>query len=272
MLQTVEPDARRLAMTASEVRQAIRGGGLRIPTTGLADGYMQANIVILPSAHAADFRQFCERNSRSCPLLAMSKPGDPALPELGDIDIRSDVARFRVYREGKHSETLDSLFAIWRDDLVTFALGCSFSFESAVQREGIEVRHITAGRNVPMYVTNIPSTPAGRFGSTMVVSMRAFPPADAIRATILSDRYPLAHGAPVHIGDPAQIGINDIHHQDFGDAPVIEKGDICVFWACGVTPQQALREAKIDFAITHEPGFMLVTDLPASHCTGPSPQ
>ncbi|TCN19307.1 putative hydro-lyase [Sinorhizobium americanum] len=260
---STESVAAKASMSASEVRQMIREGSLRVPTTGFAEGFMQANLVILPERHASDFRLFCERNAKSCPLLGIGKPGDPGLPELGSIDIRTDVARYRVYRSGEHTETIASLSDIWRDDLVTFALGCSFSFESAILRAGIDIRHISANRNVAMYATNLPTNPAGPFAGSMVVSMRAFRPADAIQAIILSDRYPLAHGAPVHIGDPADIGIKDISRPDYGDPPVIEPGDILGFWACGVTPQLALQEAKLDLAITHEPGFMLVTDLPA---------
>ncbi|WP_156382085.1 MULTISPECIES: putative hydro-lyase [unclassified Aureimonas] len=249
------------AMSASKVREAIRRGELRLPTTGYADGYMQANLVILPESHAADFQLFCERNPKSCPLLGVGRPGDPGLPGLGSIDIRTDVPRYRVYRSGIHTETVDDLKELWRPDLVTFALGCSFSFESAILKVGIEIRHISAGRNVPMYATNLPVEPAGPFKGSMVVSMRSFKPHDLIQAIVLSERLPLAHGAPVHLGDPSEIGIADIQQPEFGDRPVIEAGDVCGFWACGVTPQLALQEAKLDFAITHEPGYMLVTDL-----------
>jgi uncharacterized protein YcsI (UPF0317 family) len=257
-------------VSAYDVRQKIRAGLLRVPTTGLAEGYMQANLVILPRDHAEDFKLFCERNPQPCPLLGMSKPGDPGMPGLGEIDIRTDVARYRIYRDGVHTETVEDLSAVWRDDLVTFALGCSFSFESAILQAGIDIRHISAKRNVPMYETNVPTVGAGPFTGCMVVSMRAFPPSDAIKAIVLSDRYPLAHGAPIHIGDPAMIGIRDILHPEFGDEPVIADGDMLGFWACGVTPQLALRNAKLDLAITHEPGYMLVTDLSAEAGAKPS--
>jgi uncharacterized protein YcsI (UPF0317 family) len=266
-LTNMKPIAAKGSMTALQVRQMIREGSLRVPTTGFADGYMQANIVILPERHAADFRLFCERNSKSCPLLGVGKRGEPALLELGSIDIRTDLARYRVYRYGVIAETVENLVTIWRDDFVTFALGCSFSFESAILRAGIDIRHIRANRNVPMYKTNLPLKSAGPFGGSMVVSMRAFQPADALQAIIVSDRYPLAHGAPVHIGDPAKIGIRDLSRPDYGDPPVTEDGDVFCFWACGVTPQQAIEQAKLDLAITHEPGFMLVTDLPTDPAT-----
>jgi uncharacterized protein YcsI (UPF0317 family) len=259
----MESTAETRMMSADQVRSLIRHGKLRAPTTGYADGFMQANLAILPKHYADDFHDFCVRNPRSCPLVGVGKPGDPGLEGLGAIDIRTDVPRYRVYRDGVHTETVDNLVDVWRDDLVTFALGCSFSFESAIQQAGIEIRHIMANRNVPMYVTNIQTTAAGPFHGPMVVSMRAFKPADAIQAILLSERFPLAHGAPVHIGDPSTIGIRDINCPEFGDPPVIKEGDILGFWACGVTPQVALQTAKPDFAITHEPGYMLVTDLPA---------
>jgi uncharacterized protein YcsI (UPF0317 family) len=259
----MEPTADTRVMSADQVRLLIRRGKLRAPTTGYADGFMQANLAILPKKYADDFREFCLRNPKSCPLVGVGKAGNPGLEGLGEIDIRTDVPLYRVYRAGVHTETVDNLNDLWRDDLVTFALGCSFSFESAILRAGIEVRHISANRNVPMYVTSIPTNAAGPFHGPMVVSMRAFKPADAIRAIVLSEQFPLAHGAPVHIGDPSAIGIRDINHPEFGDPPVIEAGDILGFWACGVTPQAALQMAKPDFAITHEPGHMLVTNLPA---------
>lgn len=250
-------------MKPAEVRKRIREGRLTGPTSGIAAGYMQGNLAILPRSHAGDFMRFCLRNPKSCPVLGVGEPGDPALPSLGVDDIRTDVARYRVFRDGVAGADVSDLNALWRDDLVTFVLGCSFSFESALQRAGITVPHIAAGRNVPMYVTDIPTRAAGPFSGPLVVSMRAFSPADAIRAIVLSERYPLAHGAPVHLGDPARIGIRDIGRPDFGDPPVIAEGQIPVFWACGVTPQMAIGAARPDLAITHKPGFMLVTDMPA---------
>ncbi|WP_373562002.1 putative hydro-lyase [Burkholderia cenocepacia] len=261
---SMESTAGTRTMSADQVRLLIRDGKLRAPTTGYADGFMQANLAILPKMYADDFREFCRINPKSCPLVGVGQPGNPGLDGLGAIDIRTDVPRYRVYRNGVHTDTVDDLVDLWRDDLVTFALGCSFSFESAILQAGIDIRHISANRNVPMYVTNIQTTAAGPFRGPMVVSMRAFKPADAIQAIVLSERFPLAHGAPVHIGDPATIGIRDVTRPEFGDPPVIEAGDILGFWACGVTPQMALQAAKPDFAITHEPGYMLVTDLPAN--------
>lgn len=248
-------------ITPAEVRRLIRDGHLVGPTAGFSDGYMQGNLAILPASHAGHFMRYCLRNPGSCPVLAVGEPGDPTLPSLGDIDIRTDIARYRIFRDGIADAEVGDLNDVWRDDLVTFVLGCSFSFESALTRAGIPVAHIAAQRNVPMYVTTIQTQAAGPFGGPLVVSMRAFSPADAIRAIVLSQRYPLAHGAPVHIGDPAQIGIVDIHRPDFGDEPLIGEGQIPVFWACGVTPQMAISVARPDLAITHRPGFMLVTDM-----------
>lgn len=248
--------------TGAQVRHASRTGTLHGQTSGLAQGYQQGNVVILPSSYADDFLRYCVRNPKPAPILGVSEPGDPSLPNLGaDIDIRRDVPRYRVFRDGVAGDTLTDIDALWRDDFVAFVLGCSFSFETALLRADIPLRHVEAGRNVAMYVTNIETQPAGPFGGPMVVSMRSFSPQDAIRATILSSYMPQAHGAPVHIGDPAAIGIADIARPDFGDAPELRAGDMHVFWACGVTPQSAIRMAKPPIAITHEPGHMLVTDL-----------
>lgn len=243
------------------VRLACRTGRLDGPTTGMAPGRLQGNLAILPAALADDFLRFCVRNPKPCPILAVSEPGDPSLPRLGvDLDIRTDAPRYRLFHDGLPGESVADLTPHWRDDLVAFVIGCSFSFEDALVRAGIPVRHIDAKRNVPMYRSSIETEASGPFGGPMVVSMRAFKPKDAIAATILSARMAEAHGAPVHIGDPAAIGIADVTKPDYGDAPVIEPGDICVFWACGVTPQSAIARARPAFAITHEPGHMLVTD------------
>ena len=261
----VEIDPR--LMTPAQVRGRIRNGQLPVPTAGFSDGYMQGNLAILPAAHAGDFMRYCLLNPKSCPVLAIGQPGNPSLPALGDIDIRTDIAFYRVFRNGVAEEETEDLGKLWRDDLVSFVLGCSFSFESALTRAGIVVPHIAAERNAPMYITNIQTQEAGPFGGPLVVSMRAFSPEDAIQAIVLSERYPLAHGAPVHIGDPGRIGIGDVHRPDFGDAPLIGEGQVPVFWACGVTPQMAIGTARPDLAITHMPGFMLVTDMLAENAS-----
>ncbi len=267
----IEPHAgpRRLVFTdPAELRRASRRGALTEQTAGQCPGALQANLVILPKEAADEFLAFAVKNAKPCPLVGVSEPGSPHLPMVAsDLDLRSDVPRYRIYRDGACVEEPTDVAHLWRDDLVAFALGCSFSFEDALIAEGLPVRHVDAGRNVPMYVTNRPTEPAGRFEGPMVVSLRAMPAEAAIRAVVLSDRQPLAHGAPVHIGDPAALGIGDVMAPDFGDPPVIEPGDMLVWWACGVTPQRALQAAKVPFAITHAPGFMLVTDLVAEGLT-----
>lgn len=247
-----------------QLRAAIRTGQFDGPTAGLGGSALQANLVILAGAEAADFLRFCQANPRPCPLLAVGAPGDPALPTLGDdIDLRHDLPRYRVWRGGDLAKEVIDIADLWQSDMVSFALGCSFSFEDALVQAGIPVRHQQAGRNVPMYRTNLPCRPAGRFAGPLVVSMRAMPTPDAIEAIQICSGFPLAHGAPIHLGDPAQIGISDLMAPDYGDPPVIRDGDIPVFWACGVTPQAAIAAASPDLAITHAPGHMLVTDIPA---------
>ncbi|MEF2072951.1 putative hydro-lyase [Consotaella aegiceratis] len=247
-----------------DLRRRIRSGTFSGQTSGQAPGFLQGNLAILPQSFADDFLRFCVLNPKPCPLLGIGQTGDPRLPGLGeDLDIRTDVPLYRIFHDGEPGDAVRDLTAVWRDDFVSFVIGCSFSFEDALERAGIHVPHVTAGTNVPMYVTTIETAAAGPFGGPMVVSMRAFQPRDAIRAMVLSDRQPLAHGAPLHFGDPAAIGIADLMKPDFGDPPVIADGEVPVFWACGVTPQMAIRRARPDIAITHEPGHMLVTDLPA---------
>jgi uncharacterized protein YcsI (UPF0317 family) len=249
--------------TAAALRLACREGRFAAPTSGHAKGFQQGNVVILPRDLAADFLRFCVVNPKPAPILGVSEPGDPTLPMLGQgIDIRTDVPRYRVFRDGEPAEQLTDIRDLWQDDFVSFVIGCSFSFETALLQARIPVRHIAAGRNVPMYVTNIQTHAAGPFGGPMVVSMRGFSTKDAIRAMVISAQMPQAHGAPVHFGDPAAIGIRDLHTPEFGDAPILDSSDVPVFWACGVTPQSAIRKARPAIAIMHEPGHMLVTDLP----------
>jgi uncharacterized protein YcsI (UPF0317 family) len=243
------------------LRQKIRAGEHTGNTSGFAPGFVQCNIVILPADLAGDFLRFCQLNPKPCPLIAAGEPGNPALPLLGNMDIRSDVPSYRVFRDGEMTEEIPDITNLWQDDLVTFALGCSFSFEEALLADGLEVRNVSAGVNVPMYRTDIDCASAGPFASKMVVSMRPFKATDAIRAVQICTRFPSVHGAPVHLGDPGLIGINDLALPDYGDAVSIKEGELPVFWACGVTPQVALEAARPPFAITHSPGCMLVTDL-----------
>ena len=247
------------------VRKAAREGSLTGPTSGLSNGYVQVNLVILPASQAAGFLRFCQANPKPCPLLAVTEPGDRACTLLGqDLDIARDVPAYRIYRNGVASATVPDVAEVWRDDLVTFALGCSFTFEHALIQSGLRVRHIDEDRNVPMYNTTVPLITAGGFGRNLVVSMRPFVAADAIRAVQITTRYPQVHGSPVHLGDPSLIGISDLGTPDYGDAVAVGENEIPVFWACGVTPQQVLIDSGIGFAITHSPGHMLVTDIPDS--------
>ena len=254
------------ALSPTEIRQQIRNGHHTGNTSGMASGYVQCNLVILPADWAAEFLQFCQLNPKPCPLVAVSaKPGDFRFPELGnDLDIRTDIPGYRVFEHGELRQETTDIQKLWRDDLVSFLLGCSFSFEEALTADGLEVRNVAEQVNVPMYRTQIDLKPAGRFSGKMVVSMRPFLAADAIRAIQICSRFPNVHGAPVHLGDPSLIGITDLSRPDFGDPVTIKEGELPLFWGCGVTPQVALEQAKPPLCITHSPGCMLVTDLPNS--------
>ena len=243
-------------------RLRIRGGGFTGPTAGVAPGNVQANLVILPRDLAHDFLRFAQANPRPCPVLAVSDAGDPRLPTLGaDLDIRTDLPRYRIWRNGELIGEPTDVRDVWRDDLVSFAIGCSFSFEEALIEDGIEIRHIACNVNVPMYRTNIACVPAGVFHGPMVVSMRPLKPAEAIRAVQITSRFPSVHGAPVHIGLPRLIGIADVGKPDYGDPVPVGADELPVFWACGVTPQAVIAQARPEFCITHAPGSMLITDL-----------
>ena len=250
------------ARTPGYWRAEIRAGRWRSPTAGLAAGYVQANLVVLPEAHAGDFRLFCDRNPGPCPLLDLTAPGDP-VPRAAapDADLRTDVPLYRVHRDGELVEERPDLLGLWRGDLVAFLLGCSFTFEEALREAGLPLRHLERGSNVSMYVTNRMCAPAGPFVGPMVVSMRPFPRAELTRVAEITARYPFAHGAPVHAGDPAAIGIRDLGRPDYGDVLPIEPGEVPVFWACGVTPQAVAARARLPFMITHAPGHMFLTDL-----------
>lgn len=246
-----------------EVRAAIRAGRYHSHTAGLGAGYLQTNIVILPEAYALDFMRFCQRNPKPCPLTGVSDTGNPMLHTMGaDIDIRTDVPAYNIYRDGRLDGSADDLHDLWRDDMVTFALGCSFTFEDALQQAGIPLWHVDHDTTVPMFRSNIACVPAGPFRSPMVVSMRAIDPGKIDLAIEISHRFPLAHGSPVHVGDPSVLGIRDITRPDWGDPAPVEHGQVPVFWACGVTPQAAIAAAAPPICITHKPGHMLITDVP----------
>jgi uncharacterized protein YcsI (UPF0317 family) len=250
------------AATAAELRGLVRAGQWTGPTAGLARGFVQANLVILPAAEATEFAEFCLLNARACPLLEQTAPGDPTPRAAAPgADVRTDVPRYRVFRNGQ-PEPLEptDIRQLWRDDLVGFLLGCSFTFENALVKAGLGVRHLEEGRNVPMYRTERACQRAGRFVGNLVVSMRPFRPDQIEQVIAITSRYPTMHGAPVHVGDPAALGIVDLARPEFGEAVTIRPGEVPVFWACGVTPQLAICAAGSELAITHSPGCMFVTD------------
>ncbi|MEJ8766715.1 putative hydro-lyase [Oceanobacillus sp. HCA-5259] len=248
--------------TVEQLRGKIRTGDWTQPTTGQASGYTQANLVILPKKYAYDFLLFCIRNPKTCPLIEVTDTGSPVPKKSAPTaDLRTDLPKYRIYRNGELIEEVTDVTEYWQDDLVSFLIGCSFTFEKPLLENGIPIRYIEEGRNVSMYKTNIPCESAGVFQGPMVVSMRPMKPKDAIRAVQITSRFPSVHGAPVHIGDPAQIGITDMNKPDFGDPVTIEDGEVPVFWGCGVTPQATVMASKPEFVITHAPGHMFITDI-----------
>lgn len=246
--------------TPAAVRAAIRRGELDGPTAALAPGFTQANLVVLPEADAFDFLRFCLANPRPCPVLEVLEPGstEPRATAPG-ADLRVDLPRYRVYRRGEL--VAEPVQVEWRDDLVAFLIGCSFTFERALLAAGLPVRHIEQGVNVPMYRTSIACRPAGRFSGPLVVSMRPMTPAQAVRATEITARFESTHGAPVHIGDPSALGVLDLAAPDYGDAVEVREGEVPVFWACGVTPQAVAAASRPELMITHAPGHMFITDV-----------
>ena len=249
-------------LTPEQVRRACREGAWTEHTAGLAPGFAQANLVILPAEHADDFKLFCQRNPKPCPLLDVTEPGIP-IPALmaPTADIRTDLPRYRVWEHGELVDEPFDVTALWRDDLVGFLIGCSFSFEAALLREGLEVRHLARKTNVPMYRTSIACEPAGPFSGPLVVSMRPYKPSDVVRAVEITSQYPRVHGSPIHIGLPHLLGIDDLSEPDYGDRVPVEESELPVFWACGVTPQAVVMAAKPPLAITHSPGCMFLTDV-----------
>ncbi|RKT82610.1 Uncharacterized protein YcsI, UPF0317 family [Saccharopolyspora antimicrobica] len=245
-------------MSPEQARAAFRAG-LRVPTSGYSAGWTQANLIALPREFAYDFLLFAQRNPRSCPVLDVTEPGETSAGIFAG-DLRTDLPAYTVYRDGELVEERTDVVDLWRDDLVSFLVGCSFTFEAALLEAEVPVRHIEAGSNVPMYRTNRECRPAGRLSGPMVVSMRPVPAELVPAAVRVTSRYPSVHGAPVHVGAPEALGIADIDRPDFGDAVEIRPGEIPVFWACGVTPQAAVMQSKPPFAIGHAPGHMAITD------------
>ena len=247
------------------VRAAVRAGACRGHTAALAPGFAQANLAVLPRDLADEFLLFCERNPKPCPVLDVTAVGSPEPAKIAPgADVRTDIPRYRVYRDGDLVDERDDILDLWRNDLVAFLIGCSFTFEGELIAAGVPVRHVTAGRNVPMYRTNRPCSPAGPFRGPLVVTMRPIPPEHIAAAVAVTERYPAVHGGPIHIGDPAALGIADLASPEWGDPPAIEPGDVPVFWACGVTPQAVALAAKPPLMLTHAPGHMLVTDVPVA--------
>ncbi|UQU66462.1 putative hydro-lyase [Couchioplanes caeruleus] len=246
---------------AADLRARFRAGLVR-PTAGLAPGVAQANLIAVPRDWAWDMLLYAQRNPRPCPVLDVTDPGSPATVLAPGADVRTDLPLYRIWRDGAFVEEVPDATAAWRDDLVAFLIGCSFSFEASLIEAGIDVRHISAGSNVPMYRTSRDCRPAGRMRGELVVSMRPIPADRVADAVTISGRFPAVHGAPVHIGDPAGLGIGDLAKPDFGEPVEIRPGEIPVFWACGVTPQAAVMASQVPYAITHAPGHMFVTDVP----------
>ncbi len=256
-------------MTPVQAREAISEGKIKSQTAGMCPGYAQGNIVILPETDALDFKRFAENNPKPCPILEIFKTGDPISHIVAkEADITKVVPRYRVFRGGEFKEEIDEISSLWREDLVTFVLGCSFTFESALIEAGIRMKHVEMNKNVAMYVTNIQTKPAGRFSGPLVVSMRPIKHEDVERAIEVTSKYPEVHGAPIHVGDPLAIGIKNIEQPDFGEFVEIGPDETPVFWACGVTPQMALKNAAAEIVITHSPGHMLITDIKNSELGG----
>ena len=249
--------------SAAELRAIARRGDWRGTTAGHCPGYQQANVVILPQEAAAEFAAVCTRNPTPCPLIEITPPGDPEPTRSAPgADLRTDVPGYRVYRNGRLAERRSDIRDLWRDDLVAFLLGCSFTFEHALVEAGVPLRNVERGTVISMFVSNLACVPAGRFRGPMVVSMRPIPLRQVDLVRELSARYPFAHGAPIHVGDPKTIGIDDLGRPDFGEPVPFDPKEVPVFWACGVTPQAVAETARIELMITHEPGQMFLTDLP----------
>jgi len=249
---------------AARAARAAYRGGQAMPTSGVAAGFTQANLIAVPADWAFETLLFTQRNPKSCPVLEVIERGQVESTLAPGSDIRTDIGKYRIWRDGELAEEVGDANAAWAEhpDLITFLIGCSFTFETGLVDAGIPIRHQELGRNVPMYRTNIDCVPAGRLQGEMVVSMRPIRASRVADAVQISGRTPAVHGAPVHIGDPASLGIADLTRPDFGDAPEVRDGEIPVFWACGVTPQAAIMASKPPFAVTHAPGYMFITDVP----------
>jgi uncharacterized protein YcsI (UPF0317 family) len=244
-----------------ELRQLIRNRSWAAPTSGAAQGYVQANLVMLPRDEAFNFLLFCVRNPKPCPILDVLEPGQVEPAIAPGADLRTDLPRYRIFENGELKAEVEDVTDAFTDDMVSFLLGCSFSFENAMLAAGLPVRNLAEGKNVSMYITDVACKPAGPFSAPLVVTMRPMTPKQAVRAVQVTTRFHLTHGAPVHMGAPEKIGIKDLNQPDFGDAVTIQPEEIPVFWACGVTSQLAATSASLPRVITHAPGYMFVSDL-----------
>jgi uncharacterized protein YcsI (UPF0317 family) len=249
-------------MLSPAVARAAFRAGTQCPTSGWCAGYAQANLIAVPEDWAYDVLLFCQRNPKPCPVLDVTDAGSARTELAVDADLRTDLPGYRVWRDGVLSEEPTEVVSTWRDDLVCFLIGCSFTFETALTDAWLPLRHVEQQRNVSMYTTNRRCRPAGRIHGPMVVSMRPIPGDLVETAVRLTARMPAVHGDPVHVGDPAALGIEDLDRPDFGDPVRAHADDIPVFWACGVTPQAAVMASRPPFAITHQPGQMFITDVP----------
>ncbi|MBI50005.1 MAG: DUF1445 domain-containing protein [Chloroflexi bacterium] len=248
--------------SASEIRGLIRKNNLIRPTAGLAPSHVQANLAILPREYAFDFLLFCQRNPKPCPIIEVLEPGEVEVKTTApNSDIRTDIPLYRIYEHGVLTDEVTDINKYWKNDLVTFLLGCSFSFETALMNAGIPLSHYDNGTNVSMFKTNIETIPAGRFSGPLVVSMRAIPKDKVVKSVQVTSRFPSVHGSPIHIGSPEELGIHDISKPDFGDPTDFNNNETPVFWACGVTPQAVAMESKPPIMITHSPGHMFITDM-----------
>jgi uncharacterized protein YcsI (UPF0317 family) len=243
------------------LRLACRSGDFARSTAGHVPGSVQANLMVLPQEDAGDFLQFCRLNPQACPLVEVLAAGAREPRCAPGADLFTDLPGYRVYRDGELAEERADVAALWRPDLVSLLIGCSFSFESALQQAGIALRHVDLQRNVAMYRTTLACVPAGRFSGEMVVSMRPIKSRDLAAVVAICARFPQAHGAPLHVGDPSRLGIADLAAPDYGDAVEIQADEVPVFWACGVTPQWVAQRSRLALCITHAPGKMFVTDL-----------
>ena len=248
-------------ITAKELRKMIRSREWTTPTSGSASGYLQANLVMLPADEAFNFLLFCVRNPKPCPILDVLEPGQTEPLIAPGADLRTDLPRYKIFENGSFQTDVEDISEYFDNHLVSFLLGCSFSFENAMLAASLPIRNMEEDKNVSMYITDRPCIPAGPFSAQLVVTMRPMTPQQAVRAVQVTTRFHLTHGAPIHLGDPGEIGIDNLEKPDFGDPVTVKPGEIPVFWACGVTSQLAATSVPLSRVITHAPGHMFVSDL-----------